>query len=70
MHYVLMILVCFASTPRDQCDEQSALDVTAHEASALECVSAVPMEVTGAGDPRGLDGLYMKSLCRRETATP
>ena len=67
MTFTAIVLICSLSTPINACDEVTAIGTVSRTvASELACSHG--WQETIAKDPRGdLEGVYAKTLCRRNS---
>ena len=69
--FAAVLLVCLASTPRDQCNEKTASDVRSTVVdNELGCaVGWQELIARTAADRRSTVPVYLKTLCRRVRPT-
>lgn len=70
--FAAIVLICLAVTPRDACDENSALVLRSiHVNNELGCSSGWQEIIARGGLTESLKGgNYVKTLCRREKPEP
>jgi hypothetical protein len=65
--FAAVLLVCLASVPKDECTEDTAVDVRSMAVdNEIGCTASwQELIARGPGDLRGGAQVYLKTLCRR-----
>ena len=65
--FAAIVLVCLAATPRQDCDEATAIEVRSIRVdSELQCATGWQEIIARAGGGESVGaGTYLKTLCRR-----